>query len=223
MTSLFGLKTGLVLPILCVFCTQPDGVPRSKGQSAVQSRPAPRVAGHLKILGFTLGKSTLADVQAKLGKSSARRCSPKEEASKELCYQVDNGQTTLVFEAGFSGGWKVLDGYKVIAGSSRLSCYRQCPKASQVTNDVETEGGLKLGLTREELLALIGHPEEIRGNKLTFEWQSRQAMTNDQKEAASKTFDSSITDPYFDVQDTIEVTLMDSKVIEFAVNHVVSY
>jgi hypothetical protein len=66
-------------------------------------------------------------------------------------------------------------------------------------------------------VALLGPPKGIRGNKLTFEWESREAMTKEQKEAESKTFNSPITDAYYDVQDTIEVTLTDSKVVEFGV------
>ncbi len=188
-----------------------------------ESQPAPNIAGHLEILGFTLGKSTLADVQSKQGKSVARKCSREEEASKEVCYLAGEGQTRVVFEAGFSGGWKELDGYKVIAGSLQRPCYRQCPRASQVTSDVQTEGGLKLGLTREQLMALLGPPKRTRGNKLSFEWQSRQAMTKEQQESESKTFKSPVTDAYYDVQDTIEVTLADSKVVEFAVHHIVTY
>lgn len=188
-----------------------------------QSQPSPNIAGHLEMLGFTLGKSTLADVESKLGKSAARKCSREEEASKEVCYLAGEGQTSVVFEAGFSGGWKELDGYKVIASSLPRPCYRQCPRASQVTGEVQTEGGLKLGLTREQLIALLGPPKRTQGNKLKFEWQSRQEMTKEQQKAESKTFKSPVTDAYYDVQDTIEVTLADSKVVEFVVHHIVTY
>lgn len=188
-----------------------------------QSQPAPKIAGHLEILGFTLGKSTLAEVEAKLGKSAARKCSREEEASKEVCFLAGEGQTRVVFEAGFSGGWKELDGYKVIAGSLQRPCYRQCTRVSQVTDDVQTEGGLKLGLTHEQLITLLGPPKRTRGNKLSFESQSRQPMTKEQQEAESKASKSPVTDAYYDVQDTIDVTLADSKVVEFTVHHIVTY
>lgn len=193
------------------------------GRASAQSRPAPNVERHLEILGFTLGKNTLAEVESKLGKSAVRKCSREEEASKEVCYLAGEGQTRVVFEAGFSGGWKELDGYKVIAGSLQRPCYRQCPRAAQVTGEVQTEGGLKLGLTREQLIALLGPPKQTRENKLSFQWQSRQAMTKEQQEAESKTFKSPVNDAYYDVQDTIEVTLADSKVVEFTVHHIVTY
>lgn len=192
--------------------------------ASAQSQSAPQVDGHLKLLGFTLGKSTLADVQAQFGKSVTRKRSSEEEASEEVCYvSVGNDQTKVVFEAGFSGGWKQLDGFKVIAGEVEHPRYRQCTRASQVTIAVRTDAGLKLGMTRQQLLALLGAPKEVRGSHHTFEWDSRQAMTKEQEEAESKTFKSPVTDAYYDVQDTIEVTLADSKVVEFAVHHIVTY
>jgi hypothetical protein len=195
----------------------------STGVSA-QSQQAPNLAGHLKMMGFTLGKSTLADVQMALGKSAARKCLRDEEASKEVCYvSAGKDQTKVVFEAGFSGGWKELDGYKVIAAGVERRCYRQCPRASHITSAVQTDGGLKLGLTRGQLIALLGPPTQTRGNKLSFQRESRQAMTKEQIEAKSKTFKSRVTDAYYDVQDTIEVTLVDSKVVEFGVHHIVTY
>jgi hypothetical protein len=192
--------------------------------ASAQSQPAPKVDGNLKVLGFTLGKSTLADVRARFGKSVTRKCTSEEEASEEVCYvSAGNDQTKVVFEAGFSGGWKQLDGFRVIAGGVEHPCYRQCPRAPQVTSTVRTEAGLKLGVTREQLLALLGAPKEVRGSELSFQWRSRQAMTKEQQEAESKTFKSPVTDAYYDVQDTIEVTLADSKVVEFAVHHIVTY
>ncbi|MGB7848700.1 MAG: hypothetical protein WBL63_24020 [Candidatus Acidiferrum sp.] len=193
------------------------------GLAFPQSQPTPKVAGNLEILGFVLGKSTLADVEAKLGKSVARKCSRDEEASKEVCYlSAGKDATKVVFEAGFSGGWQELDGFKVIAGGVERPCYRQCPTASQVTRDVQTEAGLKLGVTREQLISLLGTPKQVRGNLLSFQWQSRQAMTKEQTEAASRTFKSPVTDPYYDVQDTVEVILADSKVVEVEVHHIVT-
>lgn len=44
-------------------------------------------------------------------------------------------------------------------------------------------------------------------------------MTKEQKEAESKAFNSPIKDAYYDVEDTIEVMLTDSKVVEFEVDH----
>src|SRR4051794_37274042 len=94
-----------------------------------QTSSDPNVKSQLTVMGFTLGKSTLADVQARLGRSAPRKCSREEEASKEVCY-VSSGKdhTKVIFEAGFSGGWTELDGYKVIAAGVERRCYRECPR-----------------------------------------------------------------------------------------------
>jgi hypothetical protein len=194
------------------------------GLASAQSQPSRCPAGDLRIMGFTLGKSMLADVQARLGNSTILKCSHEEEASNEVCYvSPSSDHTRIVFEAGFSGGWKELDGYKVIAGSVDRRCYRQCPGAAQVTSEVMTDGGLKLGLTRDQLIKLLGAPKQVRPNSLTFQWQSRKAMAKEQIEAESRTFKSPVTDAYYDVQDTIDVALAKSKVVEFEVHHIVTY
>lgn len=214
---------GLLPLVLCLVCSQLSARAHSRRGTPAQSRSTLNITRHLEILGFTLGKSTFADVEAKLGKSPAGRCSPGEEASIEVCYFARDGRTRVVFESGSSGGWKVLDGYEVIASNLHWPCYGQCPRASRVTSDVQTEGGLKLGLTREKLIALLGPPKKTRGNEFTFEWDSRVAMTEKEEETESKTFNEPIRDAYWDVDDTIRVTLADSKVVEFTVEHVVSY
>jgi hypothetical protein len=169
------------------------------------------------MLGFTLGKSTLADVEVRLGKSELRKCAIEEE---QACYVAGTSRTRMVFEAVPVG---CLEGFRVISGSLRESCYRGCPRAYQLTGDLQTEGGLRLGLTREKLIALLGRPKEARGNRLTFEWDSRKAMTKEEEQRESKTFNAPVTDAYWDVEDIIDVTLADSKVVEFEVSHVVTY
>jgi len=218
MKPLLHPKTGLLSLFLCISCVQLAGQANSSPRPSTQSQSAPNIARHLTILGFTLGKSTLAEVEAKLGKSAVRRCSPGETARDEVCYLVGMGQTRVAFEAD-----GCLDGFRVIASGLQRPCYRECPRASEATGEVQTEGGLKLGLTREQLIALLGPPKEIRGNKFTFQWESRQAMTKEEEERESKTFNTPITDAYWDVLDTIEVTLVDSKLVEFEVDHIVSY
>jgi len=48
-------------------------------------------------------------------------------------------------------------------------------------------------------------------------------MTKEQAEGAGKTFKTPVTDPSYDVQDTIKVELRHSKVAEFEVEHLVTY
>lgn len=195
----------------------------SLGQTeAPRPKRISEVSQHFSFLGFTLGKSTLADVQTKLGHSEILKCSQEEEAGEEVCYvSPGDDQTKVVFESGFSGGWTELDGFKLISGKLKPRCYRECTRTPLVHGNLCTVGGLKLGLTERQLKELLGSPKRTRGNKLTFRWQSRLPMSKEQIEKGQQT-SLPMKDAFWDVVDTVEVTLMDSKAVEFHVKHIVT-
>lgn len=118
----FSPKAGLFPLILCALCVQVLAQTRSRVRPAAQPQHTSKIAKDLQILGFTLGKSTLADVETKLGKSELRRCAIEEE---EVCYLAGTSQTKMVLEA-VPGG--CLVGFRVTAGSLRDACYRGVPE-----------------------------------------------------------------------------------------------
>lgn len=182
------------------------------------------VSRQLSLMGFTLGRSTLTDVQNKIGTATAGACSKEEEASKVICY-VSQGpdKVRVYFEAGFSGGWSRLDGVKVVSGKLTSSCRLQCTRTAAFARGLQTEGGLRLGLNREELIRLLGTPTKVNQNRLTFEWLSKQPMTETEIDRETETFKAPVTDPYWDVSDSIDITLEESVVAEFEIKHIVTY
>jgi hypothetical protein len=191
-----------------------------RGQTSSKSEASP----HLSLIGFSLEKNTLTDVQEKLGISTAGACSDEAGASKMICYVSEGPEKTkILFEAGFSGGWSRLDGFKVVSGSLAQACHLQCKATTAFRDDIQTSGGLKLGLTRGELIALLGPPSKATGTRLTFEWWSKRPMTKAEIDKQAQTFKAPVTSPYWDVHDIIEVTLSNSKVAEFEVHHTVTY
>lgn len=188
-----------------------------------QKQPSSHVSRDLSLLGFTLEKNTLADVQNKLGPSTPGGCSQEVEASKMICY-VSEGpiRVKVFFESGSSGGWSRLDGFKVVS-EGVPTCHLQCKSTTAFSGDVQTSGGLKLGLTKTEVVALLGAPSKASGNRFTFEWWSKRPMTKAEIEKETQTFKAPVTSPYWDVHDTIEVMLNDSKVAEFEVHRTVTY
>lgn len=188
-------------------------------QGQTQERGKHNALPQLSLMGFTLGKSSISDVQKRLGIATVGRCSDDQSASKEICYIMPGPEKDRVFfESGVSGGWSVLDGFKVFSGAEKPKCRIQCAN-SILQSNIQTDGGLKLGLTRDEVLNLLGSPTREAGDNLTFEWQSRKHMT---KAEIGKSGQNPVTDPYWDVLDIIQVTLRDSKVVEFEVSHTVT-
>lgn len=123
-------------------------------------------------------------------------------------------KTTVVFWAGASGGWTHLDGFRVIAGSRKLTCVLRCATSNVIRSTIQTGGGLRLGLSRAEVLNLLGAPQEINGDELSFEWQSKAKMTPQEVPNSGET--------YWNVIDTIDVTLANAKVVEFEIGHSVT-
>jgi hypothetical protein len=57
------------------------------------------------ILGLTIGRTSLKDVQAKLGKAEVTRVSREEESDVSVCYLSPTEGTVLVLYSGATGGW----------------------------------------------------------------------------------------------------------------------
>lgn len=206
------LTAGLVLSLA--------GFPRLSGQDTSK----PQVSLNLNLLGFALEKNTLADVQHKLGATKAGSCSEDAEASKTVCYiSDDSNKIRVLFESGSSGGWSRLDGFRVISGNLPVKCQLQCKVTTAFGKSIQTSGGLRFGLSRDEVIALLGPPSKVNGNRLTFEFWSKRPMTKSEVQKEVETFKSPVTSPYWDVHDILEVTLKDSKVSEFEVHHTVTY
>jgi hypothetical protein len=193
----------------------------AQSDAAVASPQQTIISSQSSLLGFSLEKDTLDDVRAKLGNSKIRKCSRVEEASNEICY-IGSDRTIAVFEAGFSGGWTKLDGYKIVSAQLNPLCYRLCSASNLVKNDLTTVAGVKLGLTRQQVVQVLGQPTHATRNKLTFESQLRRPMTTEQMQKGNKASSSVRKDTYWDVVDTVDLILSNDRVIEIIVHRTVT-
>lgn len=197
------------------------GSSASRGQHI----PKPGVSSNSTLLGFSLEKSTFADVQNKLGAAKIGRCSQEVEPIGYIGY-VSQGpdKTKILFESNRFDPPYELSGFKVVAGSRSTSpCQIQYQPTPAFDGDVHTAGGLKLRLTKADLLALLGTPSKVSGDRLTFQWWSKRPMTKAEIDRETQTFKAPVTSPYWDVHDVINVVLRDSKIVEFEVQRTVTY
>lgn len=181
------------------------------------------MAPHMGLLGFTLEHSTLADVEDKLGITALGGCSTEEGAREEgapkvVCYiSKAPDKTRVFFESGFSGGWSTLTGFKVVSSSLTSDCHLRCAATSSITRGIKTKGGLRLGLTREQLVALLGTPTEVNGSHLIFQRQWERPMTKAELDRERQNYNNDETRPYFDVIDTVDAEIAGSRVAAFEV------
>ena len=191
-------------------------------------RAKPDVSSQLSLLDFRLEKSTFADVQAKLGAAKIGQCSHEVEPIGYIGYIGYVSQTTdktkVLFESNRFDPPFELSGFRVVAGNRSTSpCQIQYKTSAAFGSAVQTSGGLKLGLTRAELVALLGSPSKVSGNRLTFEWWSKRQMTKAEIDRETQTFKAPVTSPYWDVHDVINAVLSEAKVGDFEVQRTVTY
>jgi hypothetical protein len=196
-------------------------LPEARGQRSSQ----PNVSSHLSLLGFMLEKSTFADVQDKLGAAKIGQCSHEVEPISYIGYASQSpDKTKILFESNRFDPPFELSGFRVVAGNRSTSpCQIQYKTNASFSSDALTVGGLKLGLTKAELLTLLGSPGKGSGNRLTFESWSKRPMTKAEIDQETQTFKAPVTSPDWDVHDVINVDLNDSKVVDFEVQRTVTY
>jgi hypothetical protein len=130
----------------------------------------PRAA--LRIAGVRLGVDTLASVQHRLGRTRLLDESPDPHASLAVCYLFPSADTAVFFE---SDDLEQDPGEQGIAWSATLSrpskadsrCLGIAGPAS-----VQTDSGLRLGMSRSEIVRRLGSPGKATHLLLLYVFQS---------------------------------------------------
>lgn len=179
--------------------------------------------GHLKVLEFTINRSSLSEVQDALG--SAEILPRKEHAANKICYSSarPGDGTSIIFAAGAMGGWKELTSIEIISGDTNFLLRHRCTKSGQINKVVGTAGGLNLGFSKEELWAKLGKPtSEVDGNILYF-YKTKQRMTSKELEHFVNKNPSAADNPYFDVLSHVEAEFSGGVLTRLVIGKTVSY
>lgn len=132
---------------------------------------------HLTLLGFTLGKHTVQNVEGLLGK-------PKEyvgvdQHGKDVCYVSESkgDNTRVIFGTGMMGDWEDLLNFQLIAGHVNFKESKKCKRSPLVSKNVATASGLKLGMSQELVKTILGSPTKENKERLLFEYDTHKQTT----------------------------------------------
>lgn len=180
----------------------------------------------MTIMGLTLGKHTLKDVQSELGK--AELLPGLEHKPNRVCYiSGDNSDgTILIFQA-----WEissVLTSFRILSSQANFKESDQCAKSKLISKDMVTDGGLRLGLSRQQLKAILGKPTKEQGNSLLYVYHSKQSMTKEEIDEMKKVFRTSIPPStkeefYWDITSSIEGIFLNKELIVITVTKLETY
>ncbi len=124
----------------------------------------------LTVLGLTIGSSTSAEVERKLGRSRTFKASGSSGASDVRCYRsASPGDDTVVtFYFGALGGW--IDLTKVAISTKKASPVNAswCTQNGEVSRNLEFLKGLTLGASPADVVHILGSPSRRSKNGLTY-------------------------------------------------------
>lgn len=176
------------------------------------------------ILGLTIGRSSLQDVQARLGHSRITRVSKDEESDVSVCYVSPTDGTVVAFYSGAMGAWKDITWFALWSSEAAFPHSSRCTPSKEVSRNVSTASGLRLGLTEQKLERIVGKPTKHGRTSMKYEYLCRSKMTDDQIKGFKTANNWDVTsDPYFDRMSWIEVHYMKSAASRIEVGEIESY
>jgi hypothetical protein len=112
----------------------------------------------LSVTGFSIGQSTLDDVQSGFAGSSRFRLTSEEESPIGICVRNQVG-SAIVFASGYAGGWKILDSIYMADAKTFEKLGAKCATVKALPSTPSTASGIRLGLKRSRVLALLQNPQ----------------------------------------------------------------
>jgi hypothetical protein len=128
--------------------------------------------------------------------------------------------TVVVFEAGELGAGRELTDFSVIAKKVDFRNRDLCTKSSHVSVSVGTEGGIRLGLSRKQVKAMLGTPTEEDDRRLFYVFRIRRRMSEEEIEAITRVEKSPPQDPYVDISSYVEAIFWKSRIISITITKI---
>jgi hypothetical protein len=178
-------------------------------------------ASNFSLAGVTLGQGGVEAITARLGRAPEIERGDASTGRSQLCYASGtNSAVHVVFEFGedesifylFSGGasWK---------GS------KYCVQSKRVSDSLSTASGLRLGLARPEVEAILGHPDATTVDEFVYSRQFDKKSTPSEFETFRKEYPMQLSDEeahrkfdFYSVEQYILARFTDSKLVYLAVS-----
>jgi hypothetical protein len=167
---------------------------------------------NFQVAGITLGVSTVRDAERVLGPAPAVETSDHEGARS--CYVSTAGDGTVLELESWVG--TIIQFRIERAGPEKL---RSCAPSAVVSSKLTTEAGLRLGLPRKQVFAILGPPTEIHGPRLVYERSFDRSLTPAEKRRLKETGGPPWEVKSAHVEDKIEIGLVGSRVASIDVLH----
>jgi len=118
---------------------------------------------NFEVLGITLGTSEFTDLERILGPGTSRE-TPEHEGLVTCYCSPGNDRTVLEFDSWIG---TVVE-FRFFRGS--LQKVSRCEKSKLVSKSLATASGVRLGMSRSEVTALVGTPTKMQGDHFIYQF-----------------------------------------------------
>ncbi len=121
-------------------------------------------SANFQILGVVLGNQ-FDQIAANLGRARSVQRGNASTGRQQICYVSADAQETihLIFELG-----EVELAFYLFAGGADWNGSNLCRTSQKVSTTIATKAGLKLGLTRPQIEAILGEPDFASDDRLVY-------------------------------------------------------
>jgi hypothetical protein len=166
-------------------------------------------------LGLVIGDCTSQDIYSKLGPGIPF----KEDANPDLtqvCYVSDRDETLILFYSEYSQCFRL----KVMSQKKKFYKWHFCEKSPLVSKHLATASGIKLGMSKSRLKAILGTPRNESKKNLNYAFEWKQKMSKTEFERVSQYIKDVKKNPYWTVKATIRAEFSDAGLISFDVSKI---
>jgi hypothetical protein len=158
----------------------------------INGRSRPLDPKNFEIAGIVVGDARIEDIVAKLGQAIIVKRGDASTGRSQVCYvsREDARTVHLIFEQG-----EVDQSFRLFESTRDWNGSNYCEPSKLVTSSLSTLSGLRLGLSRAEVEAVLGKPEAENGDEVIY-------VSETKEQVSSQTFD---------VSEIIEAKFMNSK------------
>ena len=167
---------------------------------------------NLTILGLVVGNCTSLDVYSKLGPSIPFKDDAKPDVT-QVCY-VSNQDETLIL---FSFENSQCSRFRLMAPKNKFHKWHFCEKSPLVSKHLATESGLKLGISKSRMKAILGDPKHESDETLDYVYEWKQKMNQAEIERASQYSKDVKKNPFWTVTAAIRAEFSENGLILFDV------
>jgi len=148
-------------------------------------------AGTFEIAKLNLARMKFSDITAALGKTAHIERGDASTARQQACYKSlnDKSPVYLIFEFG-----EDESSFYLFNTGSDWKGKSYCTASKQVSNEIGTRSGLKLGLTPDQLKRILGQPDAAVGDRLVYSRAVKMTSTPEEFERQRREYPDRLSD-----------------------------